>query len=140
MDDLLVLAAELAENNNFKKADYQEETKPDGRYEVSIEAIKLKESSNTGTRWFSFVLPVLDGEFVGEKFYVSLYLSEKTTKGTLSKIMNLLNVLGYEIDLTMFNDAEVLEKGLQTLIGEKVTLNKKTSGKGFINYSFEGGE
>lgn len=54
--------------------------------------------------------------------------------------MNLLNVLGYEIDLNMFNDAEVLEKGLQTLIGEKVALNKKTSGKGFINYSFEGGE
>lgn len=140
MEDLLVLAAELAENNNYKKADYQEEQKPDGIYEVNVDSIKLKESSNTGTRWFSFVLSVLDGEFVGEKFYVSLFLTEKTTKGTLSKIMNLLNSLNYEIDLNMFNDAEVLEKGLQTLIGEKATLTKKTSGKGFINYSFGGGE
>lgn len=140
MDDLLMLAGELVENNNYQKNNFQEETKPDGDYEVVIESIKLKQSESTGTEWFGFTLKVVDGEFIEEKFYVNLFLTEKTIKATLSKIMKLIASMGYEIDLAMFNDKETIAKGLQTLVGGSTILSKSTSKNGFINYSFKGGE
>jgi hypothetical protein len=140
MDDLLMLAGELVENNNYQKNNFQEETKPDGDYEVVIESIKLKQSESTGTEWFGFTLKVVDGEFIEEKFYVNLFLTEKTIKATLSKIMRLIASMGYEIDLAMFNDKETIAEGLQTLVGGSTILSKSTSKNGFINYSFKGGE
>lgn len=140
MDDLLMLAGELVENNNYQKDNFQEETKPDGDYEVVIESIKLKQSESTGTEWFGFTLKVVDGEFIEEKFYVNLFLTEKTIKATLSKIMRLIASMGYEIDLAMFNDKETIAEGLQTLVGGSTILSKRTSKNGFINYSFKGGE
>lgn len=138
MDDLLLLAGELAENNNFEKDTYNEETKPDGDYPVVIEKVALKTSDSTGTEWYSFALKIVDGDFIEEKFYVNLYLTEKTVKATLSKIMKLIKSLGYEIDLQMFNDKNTIEAGLQSLIGERTILSKQTSKGGFINYSFKG--
>jgi hypothetical protein len=138
MDDLLTLAGDLVENNNFQKDSFQEETKPDGEYLTSIESIKLKESESTGTEWFNFVLNILDGEYVGEKFYVNLFLTEKSVKASLSKIMRLITAMGYEIDLSMFQDKLSIEQGLQSVIGENIVLTKSTSKSGFINYSFKG--
>ena len=93
MNDLLTLASELAENNNYKTADNNyEEKKPDGTYDVLIESIKLRESESTGTQWFNIVAKVLSGDYVEEKFYVSYFLTEKTIKRTLSKLMNLINL------------------------------------------------
>ena len=140
MNDLLTLASELAENNNYKTADNNyEERKPDGTYDVLIESIKLRESENTGTQWFNIVAKVLSGDYVEEKFYVSYFLTEKTVKRTLSKLMNLINACGYDVDVAMFNTYESIEEGLQELVGSNVFLEKKTSGKGFIDYSFNNG-
>lgn len=137
MDDLLTLASELAENNNYKTADNNyEEKKPDGLYSVLIESIKLRTSESTGTQWFSIVAKVLDGDYVEEKFYVSYFLTEKTVKRTLSKLMKLINSCGYDIDVAMFNDVDTIEEGLQELVGSNLFLDKKTSKKGFVDYSF----
>lgn len=140
MDDLLILAAGLVENNNFKNDSFQDETKPDGKYETIVEAIKLKTSAEKGTQWFSFTLLIVDGEYINEKFYVSLFLTPKTIKATMSKIMKLITSMGYEIDLDMFASYEVLEEGLQSLVSGTTTLTKVTSTNGYVNYSFEGGE
>ena len=137
MDDLLMLASELAENNNYKTADNNyEEKKPDGVYSVLIESIKLRTSESTGTQWYSIVAKVLEGDYVEEKFYVSYFLTEKTVKRTLSKLMKLINSCGYGIDVAMFNDVESIEEGLQELVGSTLYLDKKTSKKGFVDYSF----
>lgn len=137
MDDLLMLASELAENNNYKTADNTyEEKKPDGLYSVLIESIKLRTSESTGTQWFSIVAKVLEGDYVEEKFYVSYFLTEKTVKRTLAKLMKLINSCGYDIDVAMFNDVETIEEGLQELVGSNLFLDKKTSKKGFVDYSF----
>lgn len=137
MDDLLALASELAENNNYKTADNNyEEKKPDGTYSVLIESIKLKTSENTGTQWFNIVAKVLEGDYVEEKFYVSYFLTEKMVKRTLSKLMKLINSCGYDIDVAMFSDVESIEQGLQELVGNSLYLEKKTSKKGFVDYSF----
>jgi len=140
MDELLKLAGELVTNNNYQKDDFQEETKPDGEYEVIIEAIKLKESAEKGTEWFAFTLKVTAGDYVEEKFYVNLFLTEKTTKRTLSTIMKLISSLGYEIDLAMFASKDEILEGLTGLIGNETMLSKTTSNNGFINYSFKGGK
>ena len=132
-----MLASELAENNNYKTADNNyEEKKPDGVYSVLIESIKLRTSESTGTQWYSIVAKVLEGDYVEEKFYVSYFLTEKTVKRTLSKLMKLINSCGYDIDVAMFNDVESIEEGLQELVGSTLYLDKKTSKKGFVNYSF----
>lgn len=137
MDDLLALASELAENNNYKTADNNyEEKKPDGTYSVLIESIKLKTSENTGNQWFNIVAKVLEGDYVEEKFYVSYFLTEKMVKRTLSKLMKLINSCGYDIDVAMFSDVESIEQGLQELVGNSLYLEKKTSKKGFVDYSF----
>lgn len=137
MDDLLALASELAENNNYKTADNNyEEKKPDGTYSVLIESIKLKTSKNTGNQWFNIVAKVLEGDYVEEKFYVSYFLTEKMVKRTLSKLMKLINSCGYDIDVAMFSDVESIEQGLQELVGNSLYLEKKTSNKGFVDYSF----
>lgn len=137
MDDLLTLASELAENNNYKTADNTyEEKKPDGLYSVLIESIKLRTSESTGTQWFNIVAKVLEGDYVEEKFYVSYFLTEKTVKRTLAKLMKLINSCGYDIDVSMFNDVDTIEEGLQELVGSNLFLDKKTSKKGFVDYSF----
>lgn len=137
MDDLLALASELAENNNYKTADNNyEEKKPDGLYSVLIESIKLRTSENTGNQWFNIVVKVLEGDYVEEKFYVSYFLTEKMVKRTLSKLMKLINSCGYDIDVAMFSDVESIEQGLQELVGNSLYLEKKTSKKGFVDYSF----
>lgn len=137
MDDLLMLASELAENNNYKTADNNyEEKKPDGVYSVLIESIKLRTSESTGTQWYSIVAKVLEGDYVEEKFYVSYFLTEKTVKRTLSKLMKLINSCGYDVDVAMFSDVESIEQGLQELVGNSLYLEKKTSKKGFVDYSF----
>ena len=137
MDDLLTLASELAENNNYKTADSNyEEKKPDGVYSVLIESIKLRTSESTGTQWFSIVAKVLEGDYVEDKFYVSYFLTEKTIKRTLSKLMKLINSCGYDIDVAMFTDVDTIAEGLQEIVGNNLYLEKKTSGKGFIDYSF----
>lgn len=137
MDDLLMLASELAENNNYKTADNNyEEKKPDGVYSVLIESIKLRTSESTGTQWYSIVAKVLEGDYIEEKFYVSYFLTEKTVKRTLAKLMKLINSCGYDVDVAMFSDVESIEEGLQELVGSNLFLDKKTSKKGFIDYSF----
>ena len=137
MDDLLALASELAENNNYKTADNNyEEKKPDGLYSILIESIKLRTSENTGNQWFNIIVKVLEGDYVEEKFYVNYFLTEKMVKRTLSKLMKLINSCGYDIDVAMFSDVESIEQGLQELVGNSLYLEKKTSKKGFIDYSF----
>ena len=137
MDDLLALASELAENNNYKTADNNyEEKKPDGLYSILIESIKLRTSENTGNQWFNIIVKVLEGDYVEEKFYVNYFLTEKMVKRTLSKLMKLINSCGYNIDVAMFSDVESIEQGLQELVGNSLYLEKKTSKKGFIDYSF----
>ena len=140
MDELLMIAGELVENNNFKKDDFQQENKPDGQYEVVLEKATLKQSETTGTEWFALVLKVIEGDYIEEKFYVNLFLTEKTIKATLKKVMRLVSSMGYEIDLAMFNDKNAIVDGIQPLIGETTILSKTTGQNGFINYSFEGGE
>ena len=54
--------------------------------------------------------------------------------------MRLVSAMGYEIDLSMFNDKEAIAEGLQPLLGQTVILSKQTSKNNFINYSFKGEE
>ena len=54
--------------------------------------------------------------------------------------MRLLSSMGYEIDVTMFNDKNTIVESFQSLVGEQTTLVKQTSKNGFVNYSFKGGE
>lgn len=140
IDNLFMIASELIENNNYEKDTFQNETKPDGEYSVVIESIKLKQSESTGTQWFDFVLKVIDGEYIEEKFYVKLYLSEKTIQSSIAKIMRLIKSVGYQLDREMFNNLETILNSLQPLVGETVILTKETTKKGFINYSFKGEE
>ena len=139
MDDLLLIAGELAQNENYKKDSY-EDNRPDGDYEVVIENVALKHSEEKGTEWFSFTTKIIEGEYAGQTIYVNLFLSEKSVRITLGKLMSLISSLGYEIDLAMFNNKESILDGLQSLIGSEITLGKKTSKKGFTDYSFKGGK
>lgn len=136
MDDLLNLAGQLIENNNYKNNTY-EENKPDGEYSVVIQDIKLKESQTTGTEWYNITAKVLEGDYVDECFFINLFLTEKTIRGTLSKLMSLVDACGFNLEVSMFNDKDSILEGLQNIIGSTVKLVKKTSTKGFINYSFE---
>lgn len=139
MDDLLILASELVKDGNYKKNNY-EEHKPDGEYNVIIESIALKESEQTGTQWFNIVSKVLDGEYAEEKFYTSYFLTEKAMKISLANLMKFVNACGYEVDVNMFTDLDTLNEALQPLIGSVCILNKTTSKKGFVSYTFNNGE
>ena len=139
MDDLLILASELVKDGNYKKNNY-EEHKPDGDYNVIIESIALKESEQTGTQWFNIVSKVLDGEYVEEKFYTSYFLTEKAMKISLANLMKFVNACGYEVDVNMFTDLDTLNEALQPLVGSVCILNKTTSKKGFVSYTFSNGE
>lgn len=139
MDDLLILASELVKDGNYKKNNY-EEHKPDGDYNVIIESIALKESEQTGTQWFNIVSKVLDGEYAEEKFYTSYFLTEKAMKISLANIMKFVNACGYEVDVNMFTDLDTLNEALQPLVGSVCILNKATSKKGFVSYTFSNGE
>lgn len=139
MDDLLILASELVKDGNYKKNIY-EEHKPDGDYNVIIESIALKESEQTGTQWFNIVSKVLDGEYVEEKFYTSYFLTEKAMKISLANLMKFVNACGYEVDVNMFTDLDTLNEALQPLVGSVCILNKTTSKKGFVSYTFSNGE
>lgn len=139
MDDLLILASELVKDGNYKKNNY-EEHKPDGDYNVIIESIALKESEQTGTQWFNIVSKVLDGEYAEEKFYTSYFLTEKAMKISLANLMKFVNACGYEVDVNMFTDLDTLNEALQPLVGSVCILNKATSKKGFISYTFSNGE
>lgn len=139
MDDLLILASELVKDGNYKKNNY-EEHKPDGDYNVIIESIALKESEQTGTQWFNIVSKVLDGEYAEEKFYTSYFLTEKAMKISLANLMKFVNACGYEVDVNMFTDLDTLNEALQPLVGSVCILNKTTSKKGFISYTFSNGE
>lgn len=139
MDDLLILASELVKDGNYKKNNY-EEHKPDGEYNVIIESIALKESEQTGTQWFNIVSKVLDGEYAEEKFYTSYFLTEKAMKISLANLMKFVNACGYEVDVNMFTDLDTLNEALQPLVGSVCILNKSTSKKGFVSYTFSNGE
>ena len=139
MDDLLILASELVKDGNYKKNNY-EEHKPDGDYNVIIESIALKESEQTGTQWFNIVSKVLDGEYAEEKFYTSYFLTEKAMKISLANLMKFVNACGYEVDANMFTDLDTLNEALQPLVGSVCILNKATSKKGFVSYTFSNGE
>ena len=139
MDDLLILASELVKDGNYKKNNY-EEHKPDGDYNVIIESIALKESEQTGTQWFNIVSKVLDGEYAEEKFYTSYFLTEKAMKISLANLMKFVNACGYEVDVNMFTDLDTLNEALQQLVGSVCILNKATSKKGFVSYTFSNGE
>lgn len=139
MDDLLILASELVKDGNYKKNNY-EEHKPDGDYNVIIESIALKESEQTGTQWFNIVSKVLDGEYAEEKFYTSYFLTEKAMKISLANLMKFVNACGYEVDVNMFTDLDTLNEALQPLVGSVCILNKTTSKKGFVSYTFSNGE
>ena len=139
MDDLLILASDLVKDGNYKKNNY-EEHKPDGDYNVIIESIALKESEQTGTQWFNIVSKVLDGEYAEEKFYTSYFLTEKAMKISLANLMKFVNACGYEVDVNMFTDLDTLNEALQPLVGSVCILNKTTSKKGFVSYTFSNGE
>lgn len=139
MDDLLILASELVKDGNYKKNNY-EEHKPDGDYNVIIESIALKESEQTGTQWFNIVSKVLDGEYAEENFYTSYFLTEKAMKISLANLMKFVNACGYEVDVNMFTDLDTLNEALQPLVGSVCILNKATSKKGFVSYTFSNGE
>ena len=139
MDDLLILASELVKDGNYKKNNY-EEHKPDGDYNVIIESIALKESEQTGTQWFNIVSKVLDGEYAEEKFYTSYFLTEKAMKISLANLMKFVNACGYEVDVNMFTDLDTLNEALQPLVGSVCILNKATSKKGVVSYTFSNGE
>ena len=139
MDDLLILASELVKDGNYKKNNY-EEHKPDGEYNVIIESIALKESEQTGTQWFNIVSKVLDGEYAEEKFYTSYFLTEKAMKISLANLMKFVNACGYEVNVNMFTDLDTLNEVLQPLVGSVCILNKTTSKKGFVSYTFSNGE
>ena len=139
MDDLLILASELVKDGNYKKNNY-EEHKPDGDYNVIVESIALKESEQTGTQWFNIVSKVLDGEYAEEKFYTSYFLTEKAMKISLANLMKFVNACGYEVDVNMFTDLDTLNEALQPLVGSVCILNKSTSKKGFVSYTFSNGE
>lgn len=135
MEDLLSLATELMENDNYKKNDFAEV--PDGEYFCNIDKVELRESQS-GNQYFSFTNTILDGEYAERKIFVNLFLTDKTIKRTFSSIMNLISSCGYDIDASMFADFDTLNDCLQTLVNNTITINKKTNGE-FVNYRMTGG-
>ena len=139
MDNVLSIVDELLKDNNYKKAGNFEETKPDGDYLCNIDSISLKES-DTGTQWINVVTTILDGDYIEEKFYVNYWLTEKSVKGSITKIMQVISSFGYTPSVDMFETYEILASTLSdNLVNSQVKLNKKTSSKGFINYTLDGG-
>lgn len=136
-EDLLTLASELIENNNYKNDTYASDNRPDGDYRVVLKQAEFKEKEETGTTWFALTFDILTADYVGEKFFVNLFLTEKTTKRTLTTIMRLVSSMGYELDPLAFKSTNSILKVLKSLIDNETILNKKTSKGGFINYSFE---
>lgn len=135
MEDLLKIANELMENDNYKKQGNFEEL-PDGTYVCNLDKVELRESQS-GNQYFSFTNTVVDGEYTERKIFVNMFLTEKTIKRTFSSIMNLITSCGYDLDPSMFGDYETLESCLQNLVNAQVTINKKTNGE-FVNYHMEG--
>lgn len=135
MEDLLKIANELMENDNYKKQGAFEEV-PDGNYLANLDKVELRESQS-GNQYFSFTNTVLDGEFTERKIFINMFLTEKTIKRTFSSIMNLITSCGYEIDPSMFADYETLLGCLQNLVNSQLSITKKTNGE-FVNYHMEG--
>jgi hypothetical protein len=135
MEDLLSLANELMKDDNYKKTNYTEI--PDGTYKAIIESIALKESQ-TGNTYVNFTLVITDGEFSERKLFVNRFLTEGAIKITVSQIMNLIKTCGYELEGDMFTDYETMVNCLQSLIGQEITVTKKTKGD-FANYTMVGG-
>ena len=61
-------------------------------------------------------------------------------KISLANLMKFVNACGYEVDVNMFTDLDTLNEALQPLVGSVCILNKTTSKKGFISYTFSNGE
>ena len=135
MEDLLSLANELMKDDNYKKGTYTEI--PDGEYKAIIEAITLKESQS-GNQYVGFTLVITDGEFAERKMFVNRFLTEGALRITVSQIMNLIKTCGYELEGDMFTDFETMVNCLQSLIGQEITVTKKTKGD-FSNYTMVGG-
>lgn len=135
MEDLLKIANELMENDNYKKGNTFEEL-PDGTYLCSLEKVELRESQS-GNQYFSFTNVIIDGDYTERKLFVNMFLTEKTIKRTFSSIMNLITSCGFELDPSMFTDYETLEGCLQNLVNSQITITKKTNGE-FVNYHMEG--
>ena len=138
MDSLLNLANELLKDDNYKKNTF-EDNRPDGDYKCSIDTIELKESES-GTQWFNIKTIIVDGEYIEQPMFLKYFLTEKTIKRSISDIMTLIDICGYEPSIEMFNDVDVLATNLQVLKGSIITVNKKTSNKGGVFYTVKGGE
>lgn len=138
MDELLKLANSLMENDNYKNEDFGEFILPDGEYLVNIDKIELKTSELKGTQWINFTTTIVDGEHTNKKIFISMFLTEKTIKRTLTSIMNLINSFGYTLDSSMFTDYETLVEALQEFVNETASVTKHTSGN-FTHYKIVGG-
>lgn len=139
MDELFMLAGELLEDDKYKKDDVYDNI-PDGEYDVVLEGITLKKSAEKGTEWFSIRVKVLNGDYVNRKEFINLFLTEKTVKRTLSTIMKLIDALGYEVDISVFEDKNTIINAISEMIGETVIYVKTTSKNDFVTHSFKKGE
>lgn len=137
MDDLLKMASELMENDNYKNSSGDYPTIPDGDYASNIDKIEFRTSSK-GTEYINITVTIVDGDFTGQKMFIPFYLSEKALKPSLSRLMTLITSCGYTLDASMFTDFDTLVECLQSLINTVVTVKKKTNGE-YINYSMVGG-
>ncbi len=136
MEDLLKIANELMENDNYKKEVSYEEL-PDGDYVVNIDKIEYK-VNDKGTPWINFATTVTEGEYTERKLFFSYFLTEKTVKRSISALMNVITSFGYALDAEMFSDFETLTNCLQSLINKTGYVNKTTNGN-YTNYKLTGG-
>lgn len=109
--------------NNFEELE-------DGIYNCILEKIQYRQNAK-GTEWINFDCTITGGN---RHIFINKFFTEKTAERSLTEITKLVYELGYKIPLQSYATVETLSTALESLKGEQLEIEKKTSNNGFINY------
>ena len=102
----------------------------DGTYNCIVEKIQYKQNEK-GTEWINFDCTIMGNN---RHMFINKFFTEKTAKRSLTEINKLVFELGYKIPLEAYATVETLSTALESLKGEQLEIEKKTSNTGFVNY------
>jgi len=98
----------------------QFEDLPDGKYQVRVDEVELKETRETGKPMLSWKLVVINGEFEGRV----LFRNNVITKKSIPFLKSDLELLG--VTLERFSD---LPSHLESLLDKQIAISKVTKDK-----------
>lgn len=93
---------------------------PDGKYNVYVYSVELKNAKSSGAPMLAFELRVIDGEHVGKKIWVNRVFTQKT----LGWVKSDLETLGLRLE--KLSD---LSKHLEKLLDLRLVVTLKTKGE-----------